>query len=166
MWWSLGSLKTEPGSNIRGGVHEFIEQHAGRLEHLFDLVRRLGDRPRRGVDHELSGLRRLVVVADAGERRERAGAGLFVVALGVALLANFRRRRDVDLAERSVGDAARGGAVLAGGRDGGDTGDVAVAGEMRRDFGEAADVLAAIGGGESKIAVEPGAQRVAVEQDR
>ena len=88
------------------------------------------------------------------------------MALGVATLADLGRRRDVDLAERGVGDAARGGAVLAGRRDGGDDGDVAVAGEMGRDFGEAADVLAAVGGGEAEIVVEPGAQRVAVEQDR
>lgn len=72
----------------------------------------------------------------------------------------------MNLAEGGVGDAARGGAVLAGGRDGRNDRDMAVAGEMCRDLGEAADVLAAIGGREAEIAVEAGAQRVAVEQDR
>ena len=57
--------------------------------------------------------RRLVVVADAGERLQRAGARLGVVALGVAALADLGRRRDMDLAERGVGDAARRGAVIA-----------------------------------------------------
>ena len=56
--------------------------------------------------------RRLVVVADPGERLQRAGARLGVVALGVAALADLGRRRDIDLAERGVGDAARRGAIV------------------------------------------------------
>ena len=52
------------------------------------------------------------------------------------------------------------------GRDRGDDGDVAVAGEMGGDFGQPADVLAAVRRGEAEIAVEAGAQRIAVEQHR
>src|SRR5437764_175859 len=46
-----------------------------------------------------------------------------------------------------------------------DDGDMAVAGEMRRYFREPADVLGAILWREAEIAVEAGAQRVAIEQD-
>ena len=88
--------------------------------------------------------RRLVIVADAGERLQRAGARLGVVALGIAALADFGRRRDIDLAERRVGDAARGGAIVRRGRDRGDDGDVAVARQMGGDFGQPADVFGAV----------------------
>ena len=92
-------------SNIRGEVRQFVEQHAGCLQHLLDLIRGLSDRPLRGIDHELGRLGRLVVVADAGKAGKRAGAGLLVVALGIAALADFGRCCDMDLAERAVGDA-------------------------------------------------------------
>ena len=86
--------------------------------------------------------------------------------LGIAALADLRGRRDVDLAESAVRNPARRRAILPGGGDRGDNRNVPVARQMRRDFGKAADVLAAVGGREAEIAVEPGAQGVAVEQDR
>ena len=110
--------------------------------------------------------RRLVVVADPGERLQRAGARLGVMALGVAALAHVGRRRDIDLAERGVGDAARRGAVFRRRRNRRDDGDMPVARQMSGDFGEPADVLGAVGGGEAEIAVQPGAQGIAVQQHR
>ena len=115
---------------------------------------------------QLASGRRLVIIADAGERLQRAGARLGVMALGVAALADLGRRCDIDLAERRVGDAARGGAIIRRRRHRGDDGDMAVARQMGRDFGEPADVFGAVLRGETEIAVEAGAQRVAVEQDR
>jgi hypothetical protein len=54
-------------SNIRGEIDDLVEQHAARLQHLFDLVGRIRDRAGRRVDAEFGVLRRLVVVADARE---------------------------------------------------------------------------------------------------
>src|SRR3954464_13932411 len=83
---SAASLVESARSNIRGEVHELVEQHAGGLQHPFDLVSSVRNRAGRRVDHELGSLGSLVVVADAGERRQRAGAGLLVMALGIAIL--------------------------------------------------------------------------------
>ena len=52
------------------------------------------------------------------------------------------------------------------GRDRGDDGDVSVARQMGGDFGQSANILGAMLRGEAEIAVEAGAQRIAVEQDR
>ena len=120
----------------------------------------------RGVDLQLAFGRRLVVVGDPGERRQAAGARLGVVALGIAALADLGRCRDMDFAEGRVGDAPRRGAIRQRRRNRGDDGDVAVAREMRRDFGQTADVFAAVLRRKAEIAVEAGAQGVAVEQDR
>jgi len=61
--------------------------------------------------------RRLVIGADTGEGGELARARLGVMALGVAALADFGGRRDMDFTERGIGDVARGGAVFARRRD-------------------------------------------------
>jgi hypothetical protein len=109
-----GNLPNCP-SNIRRDVHDLVEQHAGRLQQALDLVGGVSDGADRGVDGELGCVRRLIVVADAGEGGQRAGAGLLVVALGIAALADLGGGCDIDFAERSIGDAARGGAILARG---------------------------------------------------
>ena len=93
-------------------IDQFVEQNAGFRQHPLDLVGRVRNRARRGVDAQLRPGRRLVIVADPGERLQRAGARLGVMALGVAALADLGRRCDIDLAERRVGDAARGGTII------------------------------------------------------
>src|SRR5262245_48485070 len=88
------------------------------------------------------------------------------MAFGIAARANFRGGRDIDLAEGGIRNAAGGVAIVLCRRDGSDDGDMAVARKVRRDLGEATDVLAAVLRREAEIAVEAGAQRIAVEQDR
>ena len=140
-------------SNIGSQINHFVEQNAGPAQHALDLVGSFRNRTPRGIERQFACLGRLVILADSGERGERASARLGVVALGIAALADFGRCRDVNLAECGLRNAARGGAVFARGRHRGDDRDVPVARQMGRDFGEPADVLAAILFGESKIAV-------------
>ena len=85
------------------------------------------------------------------------------MALGIAAFAYFGRRRDIDFAEQIVSDAARRGTIFPGGRDRGDDRDVPVAGEMGGDFGQPANILGAINRGETEVAIEAGAQRIAVQ---
>src|SRR5215471_17110477 len=99
-------------------------------------------------------IRRLVVVAVTSKPGERAGAGLGVMALGVAALADGGRRRNIDLAKQRLADAAGRSAVLAGGRDGSDHGDMSVSGEVRCDLGKSANIFAAVFGRKTEIAVE------------
>src|SRR5256885_1596170 len=120
----------------------------------------------RGIDGQLAGFRRLVVVRNTGERSPRPGAGLGVMTLWIAALANFCWRCDIDLAEHGIGNTARRATIVPRRRHRGDDRNVPVTREMSSDFGQAADVLAAIACGKTEIAVEPGAQRVAVQQYR
>src|SRR5580693_1679431 len=80
------------GSNIGSEINGFVEQNAGSCQHPLDLVGRLGNRARRGVDGQLGVGGRLVIAADAGECLQRTGAGLGVMTLGIAALAHCRRR--------------------------------------------------------------------------
>src|ERR1700682_5265536 len=99
-------------SDIGGEVHQFVEQYPGPRQHLLDLVRRIRDGPGRGVDRQLAFGRRLIIIADPGEPVQRAGARLGVMAFWVAVLADLSRSGDIDFAERSIGNAARRGAVF------------------------------------------------------
>src|SRR5262249_53492804 len=110
-----------------------------------------------GVDRQLGLLGRFVGVVDAGEVFQLAGAGLFVQALGVALLAGLDGRGDVDFAEGEVAlvvDGADGFAVLAVGADEAGHGDQAGVGEQFGDLADAADVLFAVGGREAEVLVQ------------
>src|SRR6202011_5832960 len=97
-------------SDVGVETGEFVEQNAGVRQHALDLVGDLRDRARRGVYRQVGRRRRLIVVADPGKSMQRAGARLGVMALGIAALANLRRRCDKDLAKRGVGNAACRGA--------------------------------------------------------
>ena len=84
--------------------------------------------------------------------------------LGIAAFANFGRCRDIDFTERIIGDPARRSAIFARGRNRGDYRNLAVPRQMCRDFGQPPNVFATIRGRETEIAIEAGAQCVAVEQ--
>src|SRR5579863_3954359 len=87
-------------SNIGSQINHFFEHDTGPCQHPLDRVSGLVDGPRRGVEHKLASLRRLVIIADPGECREAACARLGVMALGVAALADFSGRCDMNLAKR------------------------------------------------------------------
>src|SRR5690349_3092688 len=78
-------------SNIRGEVGQLVEQDAAPGEHLLDFVSGIADRAAGSIERQFSRLWRLVIIADPGKSGERAGAGLGVMALGVAALADLGR---------------------------------------------------------------------------
>ena len=107
-----GSMRRpQKEKDIGRQIDQFVEQNAG-----FASIRSISSVASETVRAEVSMLssacRRLIIIADPGERLQRAGARLGVMALGVAALADFRRRCDIDLAERGVGDAAGGGTII------------------------------------------------------
>ena len=108
----------------------------------------------------------LVGVVDAGEALDEARAGLDVQPLGVALLADLNGDVHEHLDEVGVArrvDVAGQLAVLHVRRDERHDGDDAGVREQLGHFGHAADVLRAVLGGEPHVAVEPGADVVAVQ---
>src|SRR5262245_60256141 len=117
-----------------------------------------------GVELELGILGRLVERIDTGEIGDEAGAGLAVEPLGIALLAHFKRRIDIDLDELSLLEQIPRHAPLgAERRDERDHDDKASIDEQSRRFGHAADILHPVGVGEAEILVETVADIVAVE---
>src|SRR5579871_556721 len=106
------------------------------------------------------------MVTGAGKCRQGPRARLGIMAFRVAALADGCRRGDIDLAKRAVGDLTGHGAILARGRNSRDDRNMSIARKMRCNLGQPADVLAAVALGKAKVAVQPGAQRVAIEQDR
>src|ERR1700692_2800748 len=109
---SVAVASSDQSSDIGSEVDQFVEQNACSRQHSLDLVGRLSDRTGRGVNRQLAGCGRLVIVADAGKRMQRAGTRLGVVAFGIAAFADFDGGCDIDLAEGGVGDAARRGSVF------------------------------------------------------
>ena len=87
----------EPALNIRGEIDQFGEQDAALGQHPLDLIGRVRHRPRRGVNVQLRPNWWLIIIADPGECLQRPGARLGLVNLGVEALADFGRRRDIDL---------------------------------------------------------------------
>ena len=107
---------------------------------------------------------RLEGAVDAGEILDLAAAGAGVEALGVARFADLERRIDVDFGELDVaGDFAGQPPLVAEGRDERDEDDEPGIGHQPRHFGDAADVLDALGLGEAEVLVEAVPDIVAVE---
>ena len=122
------------------------------------------------VVHDFDGdfgvLRRLVGVVDTGEALDESSTGLHVQSLRVTLLANLDR--DVHEHLDKVGIAGRvdvaSQLTVAGVRgDEGDDGHDTGISEELGDLGHTADVLCAVLGGETNVAVEACADVVAVE---
>lgn len=124
------------------------------------------------LDCDLGVQRLLIRCRDASKLLDLASAGLFVEALGVALLRNLEGHVDKDfdkgdgLVAALVGldvQLARKIAVGAVGRDEGGDGDGGRVGKELGDLADAADVLVAVGLGEAQVLVEAEAHVVAVE---
>src|SRR3954452_24931878 len=105
---------TRERSDVGSEVDEFVKQNVRLRQHPLDLIGRLADRARGGVDSQFTVGRRLVIVSDPGKRLQCSGARLGIMALGIAALANLARGGDIDLPERCIGPPARGSAILAG----------------------------------------------------
>jgi hypothetical protein len=155
-----------------------MDSPLGRLEvalvgePLRDLGNTLLDSVLVGLDGNLRVRGGLVGRRDAGKVLDLTSAGLFVQALGVALLGNLEGHVDVDLDKGDVlvvlllglGVEVPGEVpVGAVGTDEGGDGDGGRVGEELGYLGDAADVLVAVLLGEAEVLVEAEADVVAVE---
>jgi hypothetical protein len=150
----------------------FLVEVALLVEPLNNLSNTLLDRVLVGLDGDLSLLGLLVRSRDTSEILDLASASLLVETLGVTLLSNLERHVNVDLNEGDGLVTALGSlfvkitgnlAIRSVGRDEGGDGDGGGVSEELGNLGDTANVLVAVGLGESKVLVKAETDVVAVE---
>jgi len=123
------------------------------------------DRELRGIDDEIGAMRRLVGSADPCELVERASARRSILALGISLLASRKVGLHIDFPEFGSDDLPGAISIFLGWRNQGDNDDEAGLCKQSGHFGNAPRIFAAIFVGESKIAVDALADKVAIQYE-